>query len=518
VAAWFEAQAASEPVRSHTDELFVNEVLRGPAREHRATANWLRREIRHLRDADVVTHFRRIRRLFRAELTGFERKRYANLSHAPNKAMNLNSHIALIGKRVAERQVAGELRLEEVAAEDPAIEVGDFEYIMTLDADSVLLPDYTARLVEVMERSGNERVAVAQTPYSAVPGTPGLLERVAGATTDMQYIVHQGFTRHEATFWVGANALLRKAALDDIASRERDGSGHLITKYIQDRTVIEDTESSVDLAERGWRLFNYPDRLSYSATPPDYGALVIQRRRWANGGLLILPKLLRHLARSPRRTVGEGWMRLQYLTSIATANVAFITLLLFPFDDRLATLWLPFTALPYFMLYGRDLRQHGYRRGDVVRVYALNVLLLAANLGGVVKSLHQAVTGRQTPFKRTPKVSGRTPVPVLYVAVPYLVAVYLCLGVAWDAAAGRWSHAGLALLNALLLAYAIVRFIGWAASREDLARPLTAFRGARPAAVRPAGIGSGVGAAARSWLLPGLALALVATAGSAALL
>jgi cellulose synthase/poly-beta-1,6-N-acetylglucosamine synthase-like glycosyltransferase len=55
-----------------------------------------------------------------------------------------------------------------------------------------------------------------------------------------------------------------------------------VRRYIQDRTVIEDTESSVDLVAKGWELTNYPERLSYSATPPDFGALVIQRRRWAN--------------------------------------------------------------------------------------------------------------------------------------------------------------------------------------------------------------------------------------------
>ena len=59
---------------------------------------------------------------------------------------------------------------------------------------------------------------MAQTPYSAFPGARGPLERLAGATTDMQYIVHQGFTQHQATYWVGANALLRKAALEDIAT------------------------------------------------------------------------------------------------------------------------------------------------------------------------------------------------------------------------------------------------------------------------------------------------------------
>ena len=119
------------------------------------------------------------------------------------------------------------------------------------------------------------------------------MERLAGATTDLQHIVHQGMSYHDATFWVGANAVIRKTALDDIVEIEHQG-GHEIRRYVQDRTVIEDTESSLDLAIHGWRLLNYPERLSYSATPPDFGSLAIQRRRWANGGLLILPKLWRN--------------------------------------------------------------------------------------------------------------------------------------------------------------------------------------------------------------------------------
>ena len=480
VAAWFDEQAERHPHASHTDELFVREVLRAPAEARRLTAEELRQSSHEFREADLSAHCRHLRWLFSAEVTSFERKRYSNLSQAANKAMNLNSYIALLGGRYAELEARGGLALEETGRSTPALEVPDADYVLTLDADSVLLPDYAARLVDVMEESGNERVAVSQTPYSAVPGSPGLLERVAGATTDMQYIVHQGFTRHEATFWVGANALLRKAALDDIRAVEPDADGRTSAKYIQDRTVIEDTESSVDLAERGWRLFNYPERLSYSATPPDYGALVIQRRRWANGGLIILPKLLRHLWRKPWRKLGEGWMRIHYLISIVSANLAFVALLLFPFDDWLATVWLPLAAVPYFALYSRDLRQHGYPRWELVRVYALNVLLVAANLGGVVKSLHQAVTGRQTPFKRTPKTSDRTAVPALYLAVPYLAATYLSLGVFWDLAAGRLSHAALALVNGLLLSYAIARFIGAKASREDLFSPLVRLRWARP--------------------------------------
>ena len=146
-------------------------------------------------------------------------------------------------------------------------------------------------------------MAIAQTPYSAFPGAATRLERIAGATTDLQHIVHQGLTYYDATFWVGANAVIRKKALDQIAETSYIGDWE-IKQYIKDRTVIEDTESTIDMGIHGWRLFNYPERLSYSATPPDFGSLCIQRRRWANGGLLILSKL--HRQSRIRRSAGQA--------------------------------------------------------------------------------------------------------------------------------------------------------------------------------------------------------------------
>jgi cellulose synthase/poly-beta-1,6-N-acetylglucosamine synthase-like glycosyltransferase len=176
---------------------------------------------------------------------------------------------------------------------------------VTLDADSVLMPEYCLRLVHLLEQSEYRDMSIAQTPYSAFPGSATRLERIAGATTDLQHIVHQGLTYYDATFWVGANAVIRKRALDEIAETSYIGDWE-IRHYIRDRTVIEDTESTIDMGIHGWRLFNCPERLSYSATPPDFGSLTIQRRRWANGGLLILPKLRRQSrARRPRAS-GPG--------------------------------------------------------------------------------------------------------------------------------------------------------------------------------------------------------------------
>ncbi len=323
-------------------------------------------------------------------------------------------------------------------------------------------------MVDVMEQPGNERLAVVQTPYTAIPDQPGVLERIAGATTDMQYIVHQGFSWVGATFWVGANALLRKTALDDIRTESFDKIS--APKFIQDRTVIEDTESTVDLVARGWWLLNYSERLAYSATPPDFGALLVQRHRWANGGLLIVPKLLRYALVGPfhARKPAEILMRFHYLVSIAAGSIGFLILVLVPLDQDVHSVWLPVTAVPYFLLYWRDLVQAGYRTGDILRVYAFNVMLMPINLAGAAKSIQQSITGRKTPFGRTPKVEGRTSAPAWAVIAEWLLLAYSLFALVWDSIAGRWLHALFSLATVVTLAYVLVVFIGLRASRDDV--------------------------------------------------
>src|SRR5437588_859911 len=82
----------------------------------------------------------------------------------------------------------------------------DAKYIILLDADSFLLPDYVTAMIAAMERPDNQRAAIMQTPYTAVPGTPHVLERAAGATTDIYYYVTEGMGFAGAGFWVGASA------------------------------------------------------------------------------------------------------------------------------------------------------------------------------------------------------------------------------------------------------------------------------------------------------------------------
>lgn len=472
--AWFAQRAKQYPVNSHSDRLFVEKVFEEPAAMYLQHARSL--STRGNRNRNVILNrvqieqeYGRLLALFKVELEYFERKKYKNLSHEANKAMNINAYLGLMGGSFRERVSGQDLYLEKTEDQDADLTVMDAEFVVTLDADSIIAHDYSARLIHQLDQPGNQRVAVIQTPYSAFPDAPGILERIAGATTDIQYIIHQGFTSYRATFWVGANALIRKKALEDIVTIDTE-RGFEVRRYIQDRTVIEDTESSVDLVDRGWSLLNYPERLAYSATPPDFGSLLIQRRRWANGGLIIFPKLLRYLFRRPWKTskISEGLVRSHYLTSITAVNIGLLVLFTYPVEDSMNTFWLPLTAASYFYLYGRDLASLNYRWSDVFRVYALNLALVPVNLGGVFKSISQAITGDKIPFGRTPKRDGRTAVPKIYVVAVMALAAWCVIAIFIDAFYWRWGHAAFSLVNAAFLIYAITQFVGWHNSFVDL--------------------------------------------------
>jgi len=479
---WFETQAKHSPTDTHTDVWFAEQILTQSAESCREqSARWFagRRDASSVSEEqlleDIDDAYTELAARFQVEFDVFERKQYCNLSHEPNKAMNLNSYLGLMGRRVRPVVRQAGLALEETISHAGSRLIPDTPYVITLDADSLLKSHYASTLVRLMEQPEYARVAVAQTPYSAFPNAPGVLERTAGATTDIQYLVHQGFTYFGATFWVGANALLRKSALEEICVTSNEG-GHIVYRYIQDRTVIEDTESTVDLMAKGWSLHNHPERLAYSATPPDFGSLVIQRARWANGGLIILPKLLSFLRRTPKQAgiIPQALLQIHYLSSLAFAPLSVLLLLAIPFSPELMTPWMLIAALPYFALYTRDLANIGYRPfRDLFRVYALNLLLIPIHLTGAVTSMQQAIAGTKIPFRRTPKISGRTRTAGLDLALQLGMALSsLALGL-YYASQSRWMASAFPLANAGLLIYGIRQFIGFADMRQDLRLSLT---------------------------------------------
>lgn len=469
---WYEARRVSFNPNNHTEHFFVD--FKFDAGRDRIEK--ICQELRMFDDkSELVTkdlidqYYKKAISTFNVQLSVFQRKRYENLSHEPNKAMNLNSYISLIGKQWKEVRRNGKCFLKETSS-DADFSIRESAYLITLDADSVLSVSYARRLVYFMEQSEHERVAVVQTPYNTFRSPFVNLERIAGATTDIQHNVHQGFETYHASFWVGANALLRFSALNDIKEKDTERE-HTIYRYVQDRTVIEDTESSIDLVVNGWEVHNYLEQLAYSATPPDFGSLIIQRRRWANGGIIIFPKLVSYLlfGKTPlKRRFIETFVRAHYLLSTAFVSVGVLVMILYPFDGELHIVPLVMVALLYFAMYASDLKQMGYSYLDLLRVYALNLLLIPVNVAGTFKSIQQLITKQKIPFGRTPKIAGRTAASIGFIAVEFGITGYMLFALFFDLSTGRIEHAIFSGINMAFFLYACVRLIGLRAAYEDV--------------------------------------------------
>ena len=464
---WLNKLSEKEKIEDHTDIFFADQILCGlakkldSAREELLVSYGRGENISVWRVAQL---YRRLVWIFGAKLEFFERKRYASLSHEPNKAMNLNSYIGLMGGMYQKEETDDGIILMPTTVRRKAdLIVNDSEFVLTLDADSVLLQEYCLRLVYFLQQPGNADVAVTQTPYSSFRGAFTRIERLAGATTDIQHIVHQGMSYYNATFWVGANAVIRKRALDDLEEKEWMG-GFEIKRYIQDYTAIEDTESSIDLALKDWRLVSYPERLSYSATPPDFGSLIIQRRRWANGGLLIIPKLWRLLQerKNKNRPLSklEFIIRLNYIASIAWSNLGLVFLLAYPYDGRLLSPLVLLAAIPYFLSMAVDLKYCHYKFSDIIRIYGFNLILLPVNIAGTLKSFQQALTAKKAPFARTPKVKNRTAAGLPYLLSPLFIVGFSLFTLWRNIYDGNWGNAAFAGFNAFAATWAIFSYIG----------------------------------------------------------
>ena len=490
LAAWVDALAErnGDPAFAHVERFFNEQIVGSAADVQRERADRLANSER-VDAARILIEYRRLALLLDVEIGTFERRGYANLSHAPSKAMNLNSYIGLLGRSFTVTRTPEGKTLQPCTSGEADFVVPRADFLLVLDADSVVRHDYLHKLASIM--LSDKRLAIVQTPHSTYPDAPTMLERTGGAQTDLQYFVHQGLSLFRAAYWVGANALLRADALRDVRRIKRE-RGHEMPVFIQDKTVVEDTGSSLDLVRRGWKLHNHPERLAHSATPSDFGALLIQRRRRASGGLVLLADLLRY-ARSPRGKrpgVAELAMRAHHLVSPTLSSLGVLLLALaLLLQGEFVSLWLPLIALPSFVAYGLDLKRCGYGWRDLLRVYVLNLMLLPGNLAGVLRSLRQIITGRKSPFAHTATVGSRTRAPAAHVALQVSLLGVSAAMVPWALATSQIPLGAFCLFNTACLLYGLVRFVGVREAWQDLTAALPprqnwvgAKRALRPAA------------------------------------
>ena len=173
-----------------------------------------------------------------------------------------------------------------------ALEHVDAEFIVTLDADHVPRPELLERM---LGHFADDRVAVVQAPqhfynrgFQHPRDDDDPLRNEQSIFFDA---ICPGKDRHNAAFWCGCPAVIRREALVAVGGVATD-------------TVVEDAHTSMLLHAAGWRIVFHSEVMALGIAPEEIGAFLVQRGRWAKGSLQMLrrdpPMLKRGLSWAQR--------------------------------------------------------------------------------------------------------------------------------------------------------------------------------------------------------------------------
>ncbi|GLY06968.1 glycosyltransferase [Actinoplanes sp. NBRC 101535] len=176
--------------------------------------------------------------------------------------------------------------------------VSDAEFVVTLDADHIPLPEFIEQTLAYFD---DPSVAVVQSPQSFY-NTESFTFRDGGWHEQQMFYGGVQPTKNttNSAIFTGTSAMLRRAALDQIGGFAVD-------------TSTEDIHTSLRLHARGWRSIYLQRPLAYGLEVENLREYYGTRRRWAIGSLHLL---LRH-PDSPLRVRGLSlWQRLNYLSAM----------------------------------------------------------------------------------------------------------------------------------------------------------------------------------------------------------
>lgn len=116
-----------------------------------------------------------------------------------------------------------------------------------------------------------------------------------------------------------------------------------------------------------------------------------------------------------------------------------------------------------------------YKKLDILRVYALNLLLIPINIGGVLKSIQQGIFGIKTPFARTPKVEDRTSAPAGYILLTKFLVLFMIFSLGLNLYKGLYFISFFIFINILLFIYAL-KIMGFKEGCEDVKMQLLSYK------------------------------------------
>ena len=152
------------------------------------------------------------------------------------------------------------------------------EFIVTLDADHVATPEL---IEDTIGFFADPEVAIVQgtQDFYNLDSFQHLVNWKTRAGWQQQElffsVIQPGKDRHNATFYCGSPAVIRRSALEEIGG-------------FPTGTVTEDMHTSLRMQKKGWRVLYYNRTLARGLAPQTFTGFATQWQRWGQGAMQVL--------------------------------------------------------------------------------------------------------------------------------------------------------------------------------------------------------------------------------------
>ncbi len=274
------------------------------------------------------------------------------------------------------------------------------EFLLVLDADFVPDPDLIRQLLPPFR---DPSVGMVQARWDHLNRDENWLTDAQSFHLDGHFLYEQGGRYVGGRFFNfnGTAGMWRRDCMTEAGGWQAD-------------TLTEDLDLSYRAQMAGWRFVFLDDVAVRAEIPATVGALEVQQRRWAQGGVQTARKVLPTLLRGPY----PWWIKLEAVIHLcghlAHPLTWALAILLFPSAVARRALglehllWLDLllfgaATFPFMVFYWTAARRRGRTRAGlatgVLRTLALGIGLSVPVTRAVVRGLR----GVRDPFVRTPK-------------------------------------------------------------------------------------------------------------------
>jgi cellulose synthase/poly-beta-1,6-N-acetylglucosamine synthase-like glycosyltransferase len=169
----------------------------------------------------------------------------------------------------------------------------EYDYIVLLDSDSYLPPDWVGQALRYAEHPGNERVAIFQGLINIWNLDTRFAKTLAPMSKLGQFVWERRLANSlDAVFCYGHNVMVRVSALARI--------GGFVEGF-----VSEDFATAVALAQKGWHSRFIPLH-TYEAVPENIRGFIKRQNKWTRGSMEFFG-----FARKPSISYEKGYLLLQ---------------------------------------------------------------------------------------------------------------------------------------------------------------------------------------------------------------